>query len=338
MSYLLRSSLLTGFGSLVQDLRGDPEGLLQRFNIRPDIEHCGETFIPFRQACALLEYCADTLSCPDFGMQLSTRQGLAMLGPIAVLARNANTVESALTSISNYLHVLTPALRVRQEIALSARFIRVHIELREPGLVSSRQMLELFMGNGQSITQLLVGAKEYGLAMHFPHQRLGPQSLYNQFWGCETLFGADFCAVDLPIHVMQHRISGADEETARVAAEYLATQHGGAPADLRGEVCHLIRTLLPTGHGNIRLVAEQLNLHPRTLQRHLAAEGHVFEQLLDAERKALAISYLAEPRLRLTQIAGMLGYADQSALNRSCQRWFSKTPKQLRREKAAGGI
>ncbi len=42
--------------------------------------------------------------------------------------------------------------------------------------------------------------------------------------------------------------------------------------------------------------------------------------------------YLAEPRLYLVQIAGLLGYAEQSTLNRSCRRWFDKTPRQYRAE------
>jgi methylphosphotriester-DNA--protein-cysteine methyltransferase len=40
--------------------------------------------------------------------------------------------------------------------------------------------------------------------------------------------------------------------------------------------------------------------------------------------------YLAEPGLYLSQIAVLLGYSEQSALNRSCRRWFGKTPRQYR--------
>lgn len=39
---------------------------------------------------------------------------------------------------------------------------------------------------------------------------------------------------------------------------------------------------------------------------------------------------LTEPGLHRHQIVGLLGYTQQSALNRSCRRWFGKTPRQCR--------
>ena len=81
-------------------------------------------------------------------------------------------------------------------------------------------------------------------------------------------------------------------------------------------------------------IAEQLGLHPRTLQRQLAAEGHRCQDLIDAERRVQATRYLAEPRLQLGQIAGLLGYTEQSTFNRSCRRWFGMTPGDYRAELA----
>ena len=59
-------------------------------------------------------------------------------------------------------------------------------------------------------------------------------------------------------------------------------------------------------------------------------EGVRCQDLIDRERRALAARYLAEPGLHLSQIAGLIGYAEQSTLNRSCRRWFGKTPRQYR--------
>jgi AraC-like DNA-binding protein len=71
-------------------------------------------------------------------------------------------------------------------------------------------------------------------------------------------------------------------------------------------------------------------MHPRTLQRRLATEGVRFQDLLDRERRELARRYLAEPLLELSQVARLLGYAEQSTLNRSFQRWFGITPGRYR--------
>jgi AraC-like DNA-binding protein len=36
-----------------------------------------------------------------------------------------------------------------------------------------------------------------------------------------------------------------------------------------------------------------------------------------------------------SQIAGLLGYSEQSAFNRACRLWFGKTPRQYRLEHAS---
>ena len=78
-------------------------------------------------------------------------------------------------------------------------------------------------------------------------------------------------------------------------------------------------------------------MHPRTLQRRLATEGIRCQDVIDRERRAQAVQYLAVSELHLSQIAGLLGYTEQSALNRSCRRWFGKTPRQYRADPAALG-
>jgi AraC-like DNA-binding protein len=66
------------------------------------------------------------------------------------------------------------------------------------------------------------------------------------------------------------------------------------------------------------------------LQRRLVGEGARCQDIIERERRDQAARYLADARLHLSQIACLLGYSEQSALNRSCRRWFGKTPRQYR--------
>jgi AraC-like DNA-binding protein len=336
MINLVRSSMFTGFGELVTELGGSPELLLRHYSIPIDIERRVDAFIPFRKAVALLERSAQTLACPDFGLQLSARQGLSALGPIAVLASNAKTIEDALRGINKYFHFITPSLTFNFEMNTDQDFIRVHVIIKETAPLESRQLLEMTMGFGHTITRLLAGAHESGQTIYFPHQLLGFQATYEQFFNCEIKFEQDFCAIDLPIALIQNEIKNADEGAERVALEYLAAQYDKAPNNLPAQIRCLIRDLLAAGQCTLNILSDKLHMHPRTLQRRLAMQGAIFEQLLDSERKEMAKIYLSEPNLLLTQVAGMLGYSDQSTLNRSCRRWFNCTPKQFRSQLTHG--
>jgi AraC-like DNA-binding protein len=73
-----------------------------------------------------------------------------------------------------------------------------------------------------------------------------------------------------------------------------------------------------------------LGMHPRTLQRRLRAENKSFESIKDGVRRDVALRYLKQSSIPLIRIAKLLGYSETSALSRSCYRWFSASPRQLR--------
>jgi AraC-like DNA-binding protein len=74
-------------------------------------------------------------------------------------------------------------------------------------------------------------------------------------------------------------------------------------------------------------------MHTRTLQRRLGEQGLFFEDIVDDVRRSRAEEYMRYGVIPLAEIAGLLGYSDQSSLNRSCVRWFGRTPAQLRRDR-----
>jgi AraC-like DNA-binding protein len=66
----------------------------------------------------------------------------------------------------------------------------------------------------------------------------------------------------------------------------------------------------------------------RTLHRRLQALGINFNQLLKDIRIEMALEYLDEGKLSLTNISELLGYTEQSAFSRAFKHWTGQTPKQ----------
>jgi len=332
MGSLIRSTVLWGYGDLVRELGGVPELFLSRFHIPPGIEHHEDAFISFDAYVRMLETSADHLRCPDFGLRLSRWQGLDILGPVAVIARNAQTLLGGLEAIARYLYVHSPALKLTLAPRTAETGLRFIYELSEPGLPEVVQGYELSMGIVVRITRLLGGPEALPSAISFTHAQQGPDVAYSEALGCPVLFRQAWCGFELPPRLADSRIESADPETKRIAAKYLDSQYLPRTASLSDRVAELIRKLLPTGECSADAIANQLAMHPRTLHRRLATEGWRFHDLIERERRAQAAKYLAEPGLRLSQIAGLLGYTEQSALNRSCRRWFGKTPRQCQGE------
>ena len=97
--------------------------------------------------------------------------------------------------------------------------------------------------------------------------------------------------------------------------------------ELPGFVQRLLRDMLPHGKVRIEQIAEYMMVSPRTLQRYLMEEGTGFQELLDETRQSLSTRYLCDSSISLTQVAGLLGYADLSAFSRAFTRWKGLSPR-----------
>ena len=99
----------------------------------------------------------------------------------------------------------------------------------------------------------------------------------------------------------------------------------------------MVRQLLPTGTVTRELIAAELYMHPKALQRQLSHEGLTFGGLVDQLRRDAAAHYLRDTHITLSHLARELGYTEQSALTRSCRRWFGSTPAAYRKSVGSGG-
>jgi AraC-like DNA-binding protein len=162
------------------------------------------------------------------------------------------------------------------------------------------------------------------------HDQQSPDVAYGEALGSPVRFRQTWCGFELSQRLAGNHIESADPETRRIAAKYLESNYIPRTASMPEHVAELTRRLLPTGQCSVDAIANQLAMHPRSLQRRLIAEGVRCQDLIERERRALAARCLAEPDLHLGQIACLLGYSEQSTLNCSCRRWFGKTPRQYR--------
>jgi AraC-like DNA-binding protein len=328
MGSLIQATTLWGYGELVAELGGDPEFFLKRFRIPPGIDNQEDAFISIDAYVRMLEASAEDLHCLDFGLRLSRWQGLDILGPVAVIARNAHTLLSGLETIGRYLYIHSPALKLTLAPRTTKTGLTFNYEVTEPGLNEVVQGYELSMAIVVRIIRLLGGPEARPSAVSFMHDQQGPAAAYREALGCPVRFQQTWCGFEMSRRLADRRIESADPETRRIAAKYLESNYLPPNTLLSERVTELTRRLLPTGQCSVDVIANQLAMHPRSLQRRLVTEGVRCQDLIDQQRRALAARYLAEPGLPLSQVAGLLGYAEQSALNRSCRRWFGKTPRQ----------
>jgi AraC-like DNA-binding protein len=92
-----------------------------------------------------------------------------------------------------------------------------------------------------------------------------------------------------------------------------------------------LRERLPKGDVSLAVLAPALGVSKRTLQRRLEQAGTNLRELVDEERKQLALGYIKQQRLSLSDIALLLGFSELSAFTRAFTRWTDTTPSEYRR-------
>ena len=329
MEPFIRTTSFAGFRELVTTLGGDPESLLQRFRIKPELLDDEDARVPLRSLVGLLECAAEELHCSDFGLRMAEYQNLHVLGPIALIARNSTSVGHALTEIVRFIGYHSDGIQL--DLDLSApQAPRMVIELRLPG--PQRQMTELAMGMAHNTMKLLCGPGFSARTILLSGSSPLPPARYRRYFASEIYLGQASNALVLTRQQLEQRIERQDSVLHRTLVQYLSHVHLQGSPDLPEQVRRLVLRLLPTQQCRLALVAEQLGLHERALQRQLAELGQRFDELLERIRRERADFYLAERDISLAQIAGMLGYSEQSVFNRACRRWFALTPGERRRQ------
>jgi len=108
---------------------------------------------------------------------------------------------------------------------------------------------------------------------------------------------------------------------------------GDDPADiLLSSLKQSIVQYLPEGEVTIDKLANKLNISRRTLQRRLSDRHTNFLNILQEVRSKLALRYLSDNRLAITDIAFLLGYADQGSFSSAFKSWHGVSPRDYRRK------
>ncbi len=88
---------------------------------------------------------------------------------------------------------------------------------------------------------------------------------------------------------------------------------------------------LPDREPGMAAIATKLHMSPRSLQRRLHSEGTSFAQVLVELRRDLALRYLRDERIAISEVGFLLGFLDVAAFHRAFKRWTGNTPAQYRR-------
>ena len=323
----LNSDLLTGFGDLLQELgldQSDRQGLMDKHGLP---NHGGA--VSYRCYVNALEAAAEALSCPDLGMRLAQWQGQRAIGPLGRVMRHSRTIGDALAFVTSHTYAHSLAANIWMRPLLNGDSFIGH-DILLSGLPHRSQAMEHMLLVGHLSMKAMTQGFVQPRKIWFRHVRNSPQSVYRKYFGCDVSFERQADGLVLPVSALTFPIPSPNDTACSRDIDFIERmfQRTRPPlhADVRGFCMHQV----DQPDCNLPMVAAQLGLHPRTLNRKLAAEGTSFQQIKDEVRQDLFLYLLKQPDRELGEIAQALGFAEQSVLARRCRQWFGMSPLRVR--------
>jgi AraC-like DNA-binding protein len=321
---------LRGYRELVTDLGGSPSRLLRKAGIEPAAIDRLTAFISFENLIDLLERSAAELSCADFGLRLSERQDIGVLGTLAVAMRYSTTVGEAMRCASKYLPVYNGAIAFTISTGECTGQAQLVFKILVKHAPRWTQTAEHGIGLAWRIMVLLSEGRCHLQQVWLPNPAAASEARYRSRFDAPLTFHAERLGLAYAAGDLDLLISEQNRELHDLATGYLDSQLPRGRTPFTIQVRQAIETLLGTGNCGHRQVASALYMHPRTLQRRLHEDGTNFETIKDGVRRDLAQQYLSQPDVPLSQVTALLDYSEQSAFGRSCRRWFDTTPRAFR--------
>ncbi|WP_034239324.1 AraC family transcriptional regulator [Saccharomonospora iraqiensis] len=338
MQVHIQAAAVREVDGLIDDLGGDARRLLAEFGVLPENLNSDNALIPASTAVRILRTAAKLLNCPDFGLRLAARQDMSMLGPVALAMSNSETVGEAMECAGRFLFVHNRTVRLSREPdpERHAGVSAVVYRLRHPDIPHEPQAVDAGLGvMHRNLIAMSGGYKLLGV--YLPHPPLAKKSVYTDFFGAPVRFNCDDALLRIPAKVFDQSLAApVNPELRRMVVEYMEQNY----ADPRQELATTVRSAVGRALGNIpvriEVLADLFYMHPRTLQRRLAAEGTSFEAIVDDARKNTAYRLLTQTGMPLAQVASLVELAGSPSLTRAVRRWFGRTPTEVRRA-AKGG-
>ena len=327
---LIRSSLLSEFPQLIRDLGASPDDVLEMAGLSLEQIEQPALLIPFDKQIQLLQISAQHCGAEDLGLQLARRQDMAVFGALSLLAMQCQTVWQGLQLFGRYLHYSVQAvdLQVIEKNDLAYFILDTPYDIA----AQSHQFWDHGLAMACTVTRMLCGTHWAPRSTYIRRPAPADAGPYNRYFRSPVAFDAEMTALVYPRDTLMQPISTSINSIPHQLQQYLRTSFEG---DFLEQMRRVINSLLVTSDCTEKTVAECMGYSLRTLQRKLHAEKTNFQQQIDQERSALAISYLQEPQFNLTDISELLGYAESSVFTRSFKRWFGVTPSQWRARKFA---
>ncbi len=291
--------------------------------------------VPFLNNIKMLEL-GTRLVRQDMALILGAAASLEKMGVCGFIFRNCRNLEEVTEHFIRYQRLLY-ALSTFELVKRNGYVVLKHSIEGRALKKYIRLSTELGFASVIATIQNLVGQKADIDKIHFSFPQPDYIEAYQRLFQTQFAFNQRENAIFFEPSQLKHPIS-----QNQPYLKDLLIQHAEQLMDqlrkensLKNQVQYLIIRSLPKGEVDIEMISSQLKMSRWTLTRNLNKEGVTFQNIMTDLRKELALTYLEDQALSVSDIAFLVGYSEISAFSKAFKTWTGKNPYSYRKTKAS---
>jgi len=306
----------------------NPEPLYKKAGIAPELLSDSNARISVRKVDKLWEQATKVIVDPCFSVDMAAFWHPSQIGALGYAWLASSTLRRAFKRADRYIHVVTEDINL--ELSDTAAGLKVCVDL-EDSVFTLPQLQELVLIIIMHMCRFNFGDELVATQVMMARSEPECSQKIRDYFRTEIQFDAEQTSLTIARSDADRPLPSANKQIALMHDEmlmkYLIEIKQG---DLVQQVKSIILENLPDGTVTDKLVASQLNLSERSLQRRLKEHQTTFRFLLESVREMVAKQYIKNPMNRMSDIAFLLGFSEQSAFSRAFKKWTGKSPVEYR--------
>ena len=288
-----------------------------------------DTRFPAELTATVLNAAAELTGVDSVGIRVGMQFRPATFLDVGYALAASSTIREALEINIRYQPLTQEVARTRFEMTRTET--RIVLEHSFPDAEAMRRVTEAILAGYASIGRWLLWDQERPVAaVRFRHAQPSAETcaFYRALFGDEVSFGAPEDMLVIDSALVSRPLPNANPALVQLLTGRLNARLGAfeAGSSMRMLVISGLHKQIRAGKPSLEETAKLLGMSGRTLRRRLMDEDLSYSELLAAARKEAAEVYIHEDKMTLSDIAGLLGYGDQTAFMRAFKGWFGVSP------------
>lgn len=325
------ASVTIGLEEFIDQQGGNGLTVLEKAGLGSRLFESPNQFISLERYCNALEGAAFSTGNEHFGLDFGHHITVDALGVLGYHFVTSHNLHVALKNIEKFFPIFQKNSVL--QLSVEGNYCILEYKVLNDKLLAHRHDSELTLALINNLIHSSISSQWQPIAVHFNHAMISNSLYHQEIFKCPVFFKKSRNAIVFPKELLCLNLSGNNHVLNTITLNSLQELYKKQDTreSLIDEIKNRIRSLLPNYSSTLESVSDLMNFSPRTLQRHIAEEGSTFKLLVENVRQELALHYLDDEKLSISEIAYLLGYSEVSAFTRAFTRWKKISPANWRK-------